>query len=113
MGRALLVCRLAARDLRRRPAEAALLLLAIMAATTTLTLGLALHGVMSKPYQSTRKATAGPDVVAGVVPPIAHDRPEGRPSSATTPPTSPVSRRWPVRAGSSLTAVRTPCSGPR
>ncbi len=31
MGRLLLVCRLAARDLRRRPAEAALLLLAIMA----------------------------------------------------------------------------------
>ena len=65
MGRALLVGRLAARDLRRRPAEAALLLLAIMAATTTLTLGLVLHGVTSEPYQSTREATAGPDVVAG------------------------------------------------
>lgn len=64
MGRALLVGRLAARDLRRRPAEAALLLLAIMAATTTLTLGLVLHGVTSEPYQSTREATAGPDVVA-------------------------------------------------
>src|SRR5215208_4617546 len=34
MGRVVLVCRLAARDLRRRPAEAALLLLAIAAATT-------------------------------------------------------------------------------
>jgi ABC-type lipoprotein release transport system permease subunit len=68
MGRALLVCRLAARDLRRRPAEAALLLLAIVAATTTLTLGLVLHGVISKPYQSTREATAGPDVVASVAP---------------------------------------------
>ena len=44
VGRVLLVCRLAARDLRRRPGEAALLLLAIMAATTTLTLGLVLHG---------------------------------------------------------------------
>ena len=65
MGRLLLVCRLAARDLRRRPAEAALLLLAIMGATTTLTLGLVLHGVTDKPYQSTREATAGPDVVAG------------------------------------------------
>ena len=65
MGRLLLVCRLAARDLRRRPAEAALLLLAIMGATTTLTLGLVLHGVTEKPYQSTREATAGPDVVAG------------------------------------------------
>ena len=70
MARLLLVYRLAARDLRRHPAEAALLLLAIMAATTTLTLGLVLHGVVSKPYENTRKATAGPDVVAGVaVPP--------------------------------------------
>ena len=65
MGRVLLVRRLAARDLRRRPAEAALLLLAIMGATTTLTLGLVLHGVISKPYQATREATAGPDIVAG------------------------------------------------
>jgi putative ABC transport system permease protein len=66
MGRILLICRLAARDLRRRPAEAALLLLAIMAATTTLTLGLVLHGVTDEPYESTREATAGPDVVASV-----------------------------------------------
>jgi ABC-type lipoprotein release transport system permease subunit len=65
MGRLVLVCRLAARDLRRRPVEAALLLLAIMGATTTLTLGLVLRGVTDKPYQSTREATAGPDVVAG------------------------------------------------
>jgi ABC-type lipoprotein release transport system permease subunit len=64
MGRLLLISRLAARDLRRRPVEAALLLLAIMAATTTLTLGLALHGVTDKPYVKTREATAGPDVVA-------------------------------------------------
>lgn len=64
MGRVLLVCRLAARDLRRRPAEAALLLVAIMAATTTLTLGLVLHGATIQPYQSTRNATAGPDVIA-------------------------------------------------
>lgn len=68
MGRILLVFRLAARNLRRRPVEAALLLLAIMAATTTLTLGLALHGVTDNPYQSTREATAGPDVVASVGP---------------------------------------------
>ena len=69
MGRVLLVGRLAARDLRRRPGEAALLLLAITAATATLTLGLVLHGVVDKPYQSTREATAGPDVIAAVVPP--------------------------------------------
>jgi len=69
MGRLLLVSRLAARDLRRRPAPAALLLLAITAATTTLTLALVLHGVISKPYQRTREATAGPDVIASVAPP--------------------------------------------
>jgi putative ABC transport system permease protein len=64
MGRILLVCRLAARDLRRHPAQAGLLLLAITAAAATLTLGLALHGVTSRPYQQTRAATRGPDVVA-------------------------------------------------
>ena len=60
MGRLLLVGRLAARDLRRRPAEAALLLLAITAATTTLTLGLVLHGVTSQPYQRPGRRPAGP-----------------------------------------------------
>src|SRR5215208_6141267 len=69
MGRAVLVCRLAARDLGRRPAEAALLLIAITAATTTLALGLGLRGATSEPYQSTRAATAGPDVVASVASP--------------------------------------------
>ncbi len=69
VGRLLLVGRLALRDLRRRRAEAVLLLLAILAATTTLTLGLVLHGVSDDPYQTTRDATAGPDVVAAVSPP--------------------------------------------
>jgi putative ABC transport system permease protein len=64
VGRILLVGRLVARNLRRHPAEAALLLLAIMATTTVLTLGLALRGVTDDPYRSTREATAGPDVVA-------------------------------------------------
>jgi putative ABC transport system permease protein len=68
MGRILLVSRLAARDLRRRPGEAALLLLAITAATATLTLGLVLRGVLSKPYETTRQATNGPDVVAAMFP---------------------------------------------
>ena len=68
MGRALLVIRLAARDLRRRPAETALLLLAIMAATTTLTLGLVLQGVTNEPFQTTREATDGPDVIAALFP---------------------------------------------
>jgi hypothetical protein len=59
VGRVLLVGRLAARDLLRRPGEAALLLLAIMAATTVLTIALVLRGVTSDPYHSTREATAG------------------------------------------------------
>ncbi|GAA5186957.1 hypothetical protein GCM10023322_34240 [Rugosimonospora acidiphila] len=63
-GRLLLVCRLLVRDLRRRPTEIILLLLAISAATGTLTLGLALSGVADRPYQQTRATTAGPDVVA-------------------------------------------------
>jgi putative ABC transport system permease protein len=64
MGKMAVVGRLAARDLRHHPAQAVLLLLAITAATTVLTLGLALHGVTSHPYQQTRAATRGPDVVA-------------------------------------------------
>ena len=68
MGRILLVGRLAVRDLRRRRIEAALLLLAIMAATTTLTLGLVLRDAASDPYQRTREATNGPDVVGSTGP---------------------------------------------
>ena len=64
MSRVRLVGRLVARDLRHRPAEAVLMLLAITAATAILTLGLALHGVTSQPYQQTRAATSGPDEVA-------------------------------------------------
>jgi putative ABC transport system permease protein len=64
MGRILLVCRLAARDLRHRPAEAIPILLAICAASATLTVGLVLNGVTGSPYAATRAATRGPDVVA-------------------------------------------------
>jgi putative ABC transport system permease protein len=64
VGRFLLIGRLAARDLRYRPAQAVLLLLAITAATATLTLGLALNGVTSSPYLRTKAATNGPDIVA-------------------------------------------------
>jgi putative ABC transport system permease protein len=66
MGKFLLVGRLAARDLRRHKAQAVLLLLAITAATTVLALGLALSGVTNQPYQQTRAATKGPDVVAAL-----------------------------------------------
>ena len=64
MGKIRLVGRLVGRDLRHRPGPAVLLVLAITAATATLTLGLVLHGVTNEPYQQTRAATNGPDVVA-------------------------------------------------
>jgi putative ABC transport system permease protein len=64
MGRILLICRLAARDLRRRRAEAVLMVIVITAATATLTLGLVLSGATSNPYLDTKAVTAGPDVVA-------------------------------------------------
>ena len=68
MGRLLLVSRLALRDLRHRPVEALLVLVAITAATAILTLGLVLRGVATAPsYEQTRAATAGPDVVANNV----------------------------------------------
>jgi putative ABC transport system permease protein len=59
-----LIARLVGRDLRYRPGPAVLLVLAITAATATLTLGLVLHGVTNQPYLQTRAATKGPDVVA-------------------------------------------------
>jgi putative ABC transport system permease protein len=64
MGKLLLIGRLVGRDLRYRPSQAVLLLLAIGAAMTMLALALALHGVTNKPYQQTRAATQGPDVIA-------------------------------------------------
>lgn len=68
MGRLILVGRLVLRDLQRRPGEAVMLLLVIVAATTTLTLGLILHGETNYPYAQTRAGTAGPDAVASVFP---------------------------------------------
>jgi putative ABC transport system permease protein len=64
MGSVMLICRLVVKDLRRHPAEAAIFLIAITAATATLALGLALDGATSNLYRQTRAATAGPDVVA-------------------------------------------------
>ena len=80
MGKIVLVGRLAARDLRHHPAQAVLLLLAITAATAVLTLGLALHGVTSHPYQQTRAATRGPDVVAQLGGPAGARTGRGRPA---------------------------------
>jgi hypothetical protein len=66
MGRLVLVCRIAARDMRRHKAQALLLLLAITGATAVLTLGLALNGV-------TLAVVAGltiiPAVLAARIPP--------------------------------------------
>jgi putative ABC transport system permease protein len=65
VGRALLLTRLVLGGLRRRPIEGALIVVAIAAATATLTLGLVLHGApTNQSYAATRAATAGPDVVA-------------------------------------------------
>jgi putative ABC transport system permease protein len=64
MSKIRLIGRLVGRDLRRHPGPAVLLLLAITAATATLTLGLVLDGVTNQPYLQTRAATKGPDVVA-------------------------------------------------
>jgi putative ABC transport system permease protein len=73
VGRLPLIGRLIGRDLRRRPGQAGLLLLAVTAATSVLALGLVLHGVTSQPFQQTRAATRGPDVVAQLIaPPPAH-----------------------------------------
>jgi putative ABC transport system permease protein len=81
MGKLLLIGRLVGRDLRFRPAQAALLLLAITAATTVLSLALALHGVTQHPYQQTRAATRGPDVVALLGGPLTQAGPQGGPAT--------------------------------
>jgi putative ABC transport system permease protein len=66
MGRFLIIGRLAVRDIRYRPTQAILLLLAITAATAVLSLGLVMRGVTDQPYQQTRAATRGPDLVANL-----------------------------------------------
>jgi putative ABC transport system permease protein len=64
VSRAFLVFRLAVRGIRHRPGEAAMLMVVIVAASAALTVSLILHGVTAEPYQMTRDATAGPDVLA-------------------------------------------------
>ena len=67
-----LTFRLAARDLRRRATETLLLLAALAVAATTMTIGLVLHGQTATAYAETRQQTAGPDVVASVIPAPGH-----------------------------------------
>ncbi|MEU0449230.1 FtsX-like permease family protein [Streptomyces tendae] len=64
MGRLLLIWRLIARDLRRSPGEAVVFLVAVTAATASLTLGMATDNAVAAGYLKTREATAGPDIVA-------------------------------------------------
>lgn len=98
MGRLVLVWRLAVRDLRRRAAESVLLLLVITAATSTLALGFALNGTSDNAWQTTRTATAGPDIMAQSYPgPTALSdvtalagRPEVAASSGPYPMAKPV-----------------------
>jgi len=59
-----LIFRLAVRDLQRRPGQTVMLVVIMVAATAALTLGLVLRGTTAHPYQTTRQATAGPDVLA-------------------------------------------------
>ena len=54
--------------MRRHAIQTALLLLAVVVSSATLTLGLVLHGTTTEPFAATRSATAGPDVVANVLP---------------------------------------------
>jgi putative ABC transport system permease protein len=64
MGRALLIWRLVAGDIKRRPVQSVLLIVMIVTTTTTLSLGLALGHDSQSPFARTRAATKGPDYVA-------------------------------------------------
>ena len=64
-----LIWRLVIADIKRRPVQAALLVIMIVTTTTTLTLGLALRQVTDSPFARTRAATRGPDVIAEITPP--------------------------------------------
>jgi hypothetical protein len=96
-----LILRLAVRDLRRRPVEAMLALLVLATATTTLTIGLALHGVTDHPYEQTKAATAGPDVIAAVL------QENGGPADRATVDASPA------RPASPHIATPPRCATPR
>jgi hypothetical protein len=81
MVRFFLVARLAACDIRHHAAQATLLVVAIVAATATLTMALALDGVTNQPYQQTRVATKGPDVVVYLTAPSETEPADLRPAA--------------------------------
>ena len=111
-----LIFRLAVRDLQRRPGQSVMLVVIMVAATAALTLGLVLRGTTAHPYQTTRQATAGPDVLAtdfpsgggpaagrgalGHTAPLAH-------SAGVTGHSGPFPVAFPVLTS---TATPTPCS---
>jgi putative ABC transport system permease protein len=64
VGRIMLVFRLVVADVRRHPAQAAMLLVSITVATAMLGLGGSLHGATDTLYRQTRTASSGPDLVA-------------------------------------------------
>jgi putative ABC transport system permease protein len=63
VGRLLLIYRLVAGDIKRRPVHSALLLVVIATTATTLATGLSLRHVAQNPFARTRAATKGPDIV--------------------------------------------------
>lgn len=71
MGRLLLMWRLTRGDILRRWLRSVLMLAVLAAATSTVTVALALHGVTDSPFARTRIATKGPDV-AGLFEPGFH-----------------------------------------
>ncbi|MEV4298061.1 FtsX-like permease family protein [Microbispora rosea] len=64
MGHLLLTWRLIRHDVRRRPAEALVFLIAVTLAIASLTLGLTARNALATAYLKTRAATAGPDITA-------------------------------------------------
>ena len=78
MGRVLLITRLVAGDIRRRPVQSALLIVMVLTTTTALTLGLALRGESETPFALTRVKTDGPDVVAENGPAPGANRPTAK-----------------------------------
>jgi putative ABC transport system permease protein len=69
VGHLLLMWRLILHDMRRRPGEAVMFLLAVTLATASLTLGTATTNAVSTGYAKTRAATAGPDVMSSTTDP--------------------------------------------
>ncbi|MFF4764559.1 FtsX-like permease family protein [Streptomyces sp. NPDC001292] len=69
MGHLLLIWRLILHDMRRRPGEAVMFLLAVTLASASLTLGAATTNAVSTGYAKTRAATAGPDIMASTTSP--------------------------------------------